>query len=116
MKKSMSGLTAAIAAALLLGGCSTVKIPNFEMPSLPAFKEATQKLIDGYPEVADAPTRPTDVRSAGEWDKAAKALMTERGGFVVPALGDMPEGEAEVAREIDQLKAQVRAYKLDDPQ
>jgi hypothetical protein len=116
MKQTIMGLVAAMAACTLIGGCSTVKIPKFEMPSLPAFKEATEKLLDGYPEVADAPTRPKDVRSAEEWDKAAKALMTERSGFVVPDLGDSPQSETEVAREVERLKAQVRAYKLDDPQ
>ncbi len=113
-RKVLIGFT--VCAAALLSACSTIKMPNIDVPGVPEFKEAAAKLVDGYPEVSQAPVRPEDLRSAKEWDSAARTLMSERRGFVVPEKGNMPETEAEIDREIDALKAEVRSYKLDDPQ
>ncbi len=103
-------------AAAVLSACSTVQIPDFNMPGLEQFREASAKLVEGYPEVSEAPVRPNDLRSAKEWDAAAKDLMAERGTFVVPEKNGLPETAQEVDKEVEALKAQVRAYKLDDPQ
>ena len=103
-------------AAAILSACSTIKMPNIDVPGVPEFKAAAAKLVDGYPEVSQAPVRPDDLRSAKEWDTAARTLLSERNGFVVPEKGNMPETKAEVDREIEALKAEVRSYKLDDPQ
>lgn len=116
MHNTIKHLAIFVSASALLSGCATVKMPNIDLPGLPEFKEAAQKLIEGFPEVSEAPARPEDIRSAKEWDDAASALMVERGGFVVPELGDTPATESEVSDEVARLKAQVRAYKLDDPQ
>jgi len=101
---------------VLLSACSTVKMPNIDVPGLPEFKEAAAKLVDGYPEVSEAPVRPKDLRSSADWDKAVKSLVMERDNFAAPAVGSGPVTPQEVTSEIEQLKAQVRSYKLDDPQ
>lgn len=106
----------ALVSAALLSACTTVKIPNIDVPGLPQFKEAAAKLVDGYPEVSQAPVRPKDLRSSNAWDSAAKTLITQRDAFIVPEKGNMPETPEAVASEIEALKAQVRSYKLDDPQ
>ena len=100
----------------LLTACSTVKIPNIDVPGIPEFREAAAKLVDGYPEVSQAPARPKDLRSPKAWDEAARTLMSERNGFFVPEKGNMPEAPAAIEADIEALKAQVRSYKLDDPQ
>lgn len=101
--------------AIMLSACSTVKMPNIDVPGIPEFKEAAAKLIDGFPEVSEAPVRPEDLRSAADWDKAAKSLMAERGAFDALEQGEVSDTQA-VVSEIESLKAQVRSYKLDDPQ
>ena len=50
-------------AAALLSACTTIKMPTIDVPGVPEFKEAAAKLVDGYPEVSDAPVRPGDLRS-----------------------------------------------------
>lgn len=102
--------------ASMLSACTTVKLPDFNMPSLSEFKESAAKLVEGYPEVSEAPVRPTDLRSSEDWDQAADALLDQRAGFVVPDREFMPETPEAVASEVEALKAQVRSYKLDDPQ
>ncbi len=116
MKTRFVKLGTTLAAILVLPACSTVKMPNVDFPSIPEFREAAQKLVEGFPEVSKAPMRPTDLRGAAEWDAAAKALMTERAGFNVPAKGDMPATAAEIDAELAALKAELYSYKLDDPQ
>ncbi len=105
-------------AAACLSACSTVKLPDFDMPGLAKFKEASAKLVEGYPEVSEAPVRPTDLRSSAKWDTAANALIAQRDGFNVPetaGLQDAPETPEDFDREVEALKAKVRSYKLDDP-
>lgn len=102
--------------AILLSACSTIVMPDIDVPGIPEFKEAAAKLVDGYPDVSKAPVRPEDLRASPEWDSAATALMAQRDGFVVPEKGNMPESPEDIAREIEALKAKVRSYKLDDPQ
>ena len=101
-------------AAVCLSACSTVKLPDFEMPGLEKFKEASAKLIEGYPEVSEAPVRPEDLRSSAKWDAAAKALISQRDGFNIPETGGLPETPEAFDREVEALKADVRSYKLDD--
>ena len=105
-----------LVSAALLSACTTVKMPNIDVPGLPEFKKAAAKLIEGFPEVSSAPVRPKDLRSSSDWDVAAKTLLTQRDAFIVPEKGNMPETPEAVASEIEALKAQVHAYKLDDPQ
>lgn len=99
----------------LLSAC-TAKLPDFNMPSLSDFKESASNLTKGYPKPAEAPVRPSDLRSADAWDESAKALVDKRSAFVVPEETFMPESPEAVASEIATLKAKVHSYKLDDPQ
>lgn len=105
-----------LVAASLLGGCTTIKKTNLDFLKIPEFKEAAQKLIEGYPNVVDAPTRPDDIRTAKEWDAAAKALIARRESFAPPSSGPMATTDAELLARIEALRAEVRSYKLDDPQ
>ena len=83
---------------------------------LPEFREAAAKLIDGFPDVGKAPTRPEDIRSAAEWDAAARDLIQKRAAMSVPKDGAPAMSEAQLDAEVERLKAQIRRYKLDDPQ
>ena len=98
----------------LLAGCTTVKFPNMDFIKLPEFQEDLEN-VQGYPEPGDAPELPTDVRSDAAWDKAAKNLQNLRDNFTVPAAETAQKTDAEFARDVEALKAKVKAYKLDDP-
>ena len=102
-------------AALALTGCSTVKMPNIDFIKLPEFREDAVNIKD-FPSVADAPTAPTDVRSAKEWDKAAKAIIKVRDDFETPDPPTDKKSKAELEAEIQSLRNEVHAYKADDPQ
>lgn len=115
MLKAMktAGLLIGVAA---LTACSTVKMPSADFLRLPEFREAAAKLIEGYPDVSQAPTRPEDIRSAAEWDAAARDLIAKQAALKTPMDGAKPMTEAELDAEVERLKAQIRRYKLDDPQ
>jgi len=117
MTRRMNIAVFGLISAFLIGGCSTVKAPNLDFLKIPEFKEAAQKLIEGYPNVADAPEHPENIRSAEEWDKAAKALIAKR-NLSYSSLHDdpVPASEAELLARLEALRAEVRSYKLDDPQ
>lgn len=100
---------------MALSACSTVSMPNLDVLKIKDFEEETANIGD-YPNVADAPTRPTDVRSDKAWDDAAKRMMTIRDNMVVPSDGTAQRSEAEINAEVARLKAKAEAYKLDDPQ
>lgn len=114
--RSLAASAVLASAALAMSACSTVKMPNMDFLRLPEFREAAAKLVDGFPEVSDAPSRPEDVRSAAEWDAAARSLIAQRERLSVPMDGAAPMSEAELDAEVERLKAQIRRYKLDDPQ
>ena len=107
---------AVLCAGLVMSACTTVKMPNFDFLRLPEFREAAAKLVEGYPDVGQAPTRPEDIRSAAEWDAAARDLIQKRAALSAPKDGSRPMSEAELDAEVERLKAQIRRYKLDDPQ
>lgn len=106
-----------ILAAASLSACSTVKMPNLDFFKSSEFEEDAKNLGD-YPDIADTPTAPTDVRPAELWDSEAKKLIAERDAFNA-AQGRIDEpvkSEAELEREAAELRAKVRAYIADDPQ
>lgn len=115
MARFFASRTAVIAAAFALSACSTVKMPNVDFLKLPEFKEAAAKLSKGFPSVGNAPSRPNDIRSASDWDRAARAIMAERDAMDVPEDGMPAMSDAQVEQDVEALKAQVRRYKLDDP-
>jgi len=112
MKRRIS-ITAFGLAAILCSGCTTVKMPKLDFVKFPEFLEETRN-IEAYPKVSDAPQTPDDLRSAKEWDKAARDILAK--------IDDPYAAQGEVSgtpfspAEIQALKARVRAYKLDDPQ
>lgn len=108
-------LIALCASTVVLMGCSTVKMPKIDFLKLPEFREDAVNIKD-YPRVADAPTAPTDVRSAKAWDDVAKDLIKVRDGADAPLDTRDNETDAEVLANIEELREQAQAYKLDDPQ
>lgn len=97
---------------LTVGGCTTVKMPKLDFVKFPEFLEEARN-FDAYPKVSEAPQAPNDLKSAEEWDKAAREIMATRNAS--PQLVNRPEMTM-TPEEFQALKAQVRAYKLDDPQ
>ena len=106
-----SKLSIVLLSATLLVGCTTVKIPD--LVDLPGFRDAAQTSGE-YPDPSDAPAAPTGLRSSADWDKAAKAIIARRDGFVVPKGGDDLTDE-QIKQNVNALKSKVREYKLDDP-
>jgi len=106
-----------ILAAASLSACSTVKMPNFDFLKSSEFEEDAKNIGD-YPDVANAPSAPTDVRSSALWDVEAKKLIKERDDFNAAQIGltGPAKSEAELERELAALRAKARAYKADDPQ
>jgi len=95
-------------------GCASIKIPDFDFIKFPEFKEEAANIPD-YPKVANAPQRPTDIRNDEDWDLAARNVLAKRDGFVDPEEIDA-KTDAEILREMQRLRAEVDAYKKDDPQ
>ncbi len=106
---------ALLSAMLGLAGCSTVKLPDINLPSLSGFFEDGDK-IDDYPKVSDTPAVPTDIRSDAAWDTDAKDLIKKRDVFNDLGENGVAKSDAEFERDLEALKAKVRAYKADDPQ
>jgi len=98
-----------------LSACSTVKVPNIDFVKLPGFEKEAEN-IGGYPNAAEAPEAPTDTRSKSAWDSAAKDIIRQRDGFVIPSTGNDPiKTDAQIEQELQRLKEKAREYKLDDP-
>jgi len=105
---------ALIAAALCLSGCTTVKMPDLSFAKLKGFFAENDE-IDDYPKVADAPAIPTDIRSDAAWDEGAKNLLKLRDEFKALENDGVAKSDAEIERDLEALRAKVRAYKADDP-
>ncbi len=101
----------AVLLAFSVSACSTVKVPEFV--NLPEFREASQN-IGEYPDPADAPSAPDDMRGAADWDKAAKSIIKKRDGFDTPPDNNYMT-DPQIEKEIEALKTKVKEYKLDDP-
>ncbi len=103
-----------IALTALLTSCASIKMPDMDFIKFPEFKSEAENIPD-YPKVADAPQKPKGLRSAEQWDKAAKDILAKKDDFPDPDLVD-PKSDAEIAREMQRLRAEADAYKKDDPQ
>ena len=117
MKHSKLATFSLILAAASVSACSTVKMPNLDFLKKSEFEEDARNL-GGYPDVADAPAEPTNIRSSAQWDSQAKKLITERDEFNASqtSLSEPAKSEAELERELAALRAKARAYQADDPQ
>jgi len=105
-----------VLAAASLSACSTVKMPNLDFLKSSEFEEDAKNIGD-YPSAADAPTAPTDVRSAALWDIEAKKLIRERDSFNASGadFNEPAKTQAQLERELAALRAKARAYQADDP-
>jgi len=115
MRRRFKLLISLSVGAVILSGCTTVKIPNLDFLKVPEFREDAVNIKD-YPKAGDVPIAPTDVRSAKAWDDAAKDIIKERDDYERPADIRDNVTDADVERNIDELRAKAQAYKLDDPQ
>ncbi len=102
-------------AALYLSGCSTVKLPDLDLLKMSSFFDEVRN-VEGYPKISDAPAAPTDIRSDTAWDTQAKNLLKMRDGFSPERLDITIKSDEDFTRDVEALKARVRAYKADDPQ
>ena len=110
------GILLIIFSVFSMSACSSIKMPNLDFIKIPEFRKEFRedaKNIGKYPEVANAPQRPNDIRSDEEWDKAAKTIMAEGEAFNPPPLN--PANKAMLDAEIENLSQKVEEYKLDDP-
>lgn len=99
---------------MALCACQTVSMPKLDLVKSPEFAEDAKNIATNYPKVGEAPLSPDDIRSAGQWDRDAKALQslrTQPRAFPVETNGD--NGAA--GEKFDELQAKVHAYKKDDP-
>lgn len=116
MTDSKLAIFALSLAALSLSACSTMSMPNLDLFGASSEFEEEAKNITEYPKTENAPAAPTGVKSGAYWDKEAQQLINERDNFSAPAPVDESRNAAEIARDIELLKAKVNAYKADDPQ
>ena len=106
---------ALIAAAVSLASCSTVKLPDLDILKMTGWLEELRD-VEAYPKVSETPDAPTDIRSDAAWDSDAKNLIKMRDEFEALKGDGVVKSDAELAQELDALRAKVRAYKADDPQ
>jgi len=107
-------ISALLAIALFGTACSTVKVPD--IVDLPEFREEAANVENlEYPDPAQAPSAPSDIRSAEQWDTSAKALIQKRESINVPPESPDALTDPEIIQEIDALKNKVKEYKVDDP-
>ena len=105
---------ALISAVFGLAGCTTVKLPDINLLRMTGLFDNKDK-IDGYPRVSDAPDLPTGTRTNADWDTEAKAIIKKRDVFNDLDGNGVAISDAEFQRDVEALKAKVRAYKADDP-
>lgn len=111
---SISSTLCVVALAAVLGSCASIKLPDMDFIKFPEFKKEAQNIPD-YPKVADVPEKPTGLRSAEQWDMAAKNILDKQDSFSDPDLAD-PKSDADIIRELQRLRDAADAYKKDDPQ
>ena len=101
-----------IPAALALTGCASMPtITNSNVP--PEFAEQIRN-ADRYPDVADAPSAPTNIPRATVWDDKARAMMRAKGSF--EALdAPLSNVSALIMQQLQILSQRVNEHKLDDP-
>lgn len=102
-------------ASVVLSACQTVSMPKIsEIMKSPEFSEDAATIGNDYPNIADAPPAPTDIRSDEQWDDDARSLQALRDdtGRVPMEAGP---SEAQATRQFESLKAKAQAYKKDDP-
>ena len=110
----MIRLAVIVIAAVSLSACSTVRLPDLGM-EMSEFRESLDRLDDNYIQADELPSRPTDIRSAAEFDRAATDMIRLRDGFTVPE-GDAGLSDAEFDAAYQAAQDYADAYKDDDPQ
>ena len=101
-----------IGTALSLSACSSMGVPDV----LPEFRDAASGSESfEYPNPAEAPAEPQDLRSAEEWDSAATDILAKQESFEIPDDTAEPLTDAQIKRQFNALKSKVKEYKLDDP-
>lgn len=104
-------LTALVAAMT----ASCVSMPDFDnVEGTPEEFKADLESIKGYPDARSTPSAPTDILTAAQFDRRARALLA-RSGDITPQDYAAAVTPAELAAVQQLLMSMVNAYKLDDP-
>lgn len=100
--------------ASLLQGCSSVSLPDIDFMGESDFSEELAQLDSDFPGPNETPDIPSDVRTAGEWDDAARKMQSMFDDVDVPEL---EPGLSEEAFDLEFESAQqaAKAYQEDDP-
>ncbi len=102
-------------AGVALASCQTVSFPKInDIMKSPEFSEDAETIGNDYPDIMDAPSAPTDIRSDRQWDNDARSLQALRDNESGIPMESGPN-EAEANRQYENLKAKAQAYKKDDP-
>lgn len=104
----------AMATSFGLNACASVKLPKLDLLKLPEFKEESEN-IGAYPNVQDAPSLPSDVRNAREWDKTANEILKARDNINTPTPIEPVQTPEQIQQDIETLKDRVNEYRVDDP-
>lgn len=114
--KRLTSLRIIVATLLLpaLCACQTVRMPKIDLMKSPEFENDAANIGNDYPDLAEAPERPTDMRSDAQWDADAKALIAMQDG-AFEAIPEDALSQAEIDARFEELKARAQAYKADDP-
>lgn len=108
-------LVMVFAAALCLASCQTVSFPKIEnIMKSPEFSEDAANIGEDYPDINEAPSAPTDIRSDKQWDDDARGLQALRDDSGRITMESGPS-DAEATRQYERLRAKAQAYKKDDP-
>lgn len=87
-------------------------MPDLDMLDRP-FREAATDL-DDFPDTAAAPSAPKDMRTDADWDASARQILAERDAFTGP-VDAARVSDGSVLAIIERLRAEVQAYRADDP-
>lgn len=107
-------ITAIALMSAALSGCITVSMPKIDIMKTPEFADDAANIGNAYPDLAEAPSRPADVRTDAAWDEDAERLLALRTSFPEASPEDQLT-QAEIDAEFADRLSKVRAYKAGDP-
>lgn len=102
-----------LALAFGLTACSTVELPDIGK-NLSDFRSSVDSLDSAYMQAEELPSAPEGVRSAREWDAAAREMQALRSGFDVPST-EPALSDGEFADRVRDAERYAREYRNDDP-
>lgn len=113
MSRFMRSLILLLVAGLL-PACATVEIPDLGQ-NLADFRDNLGDLDKDYMQAEELRPVPTDIRSAEQWDDAAREMQSLQEGFKTPPFEPSLSDEAFEAA-FESAQDYAKEYKDDDPQ